>query len=291
MDSLFLFFHTFVLRPYVLLFFLVYLLGGSLHLGVKRTLSFSVAGYLIAWLSEFSSIHTGFPYGLYYYIDATKDRELWVAGVPFMDSLSYVFLAYASYAMALFVMSPVLLARGRVYILETRRIRSALKTRVLATVFFVYLDILIDPLALRGSKWFLGQIYGYPAEGAYFGVPISNFLGWFLVGYVLVFVLQKIDSVMARRKVRDNIGYRYAWRYMPGPLLYVSVVLFALIVAFAIGEWSIGWTGVFITLLPVLLISYTSSWKRAHVDVEEAVREHRHDFPHAVVPTIPSHRG
>jgi putative membrane protein len=284
MDSLFLFFHTFVLRPYVLLFFLVYLLGGSLHLGVKRTLSFSVAGYLIAWLSEFSSIHTGFPYGLYYYIDATKDRELWVAGVPFMDSLSYVFLAYASYAMALFVMS-------RVYILETRRIRSALKTRVLATVFFVYLDILIDPVALRGSKWFLGQIYGYPAEGAYFGVPISNFLGWFLVGYVLVFVLQKIDSVMARRKVRDNIGYRYAWRYMPGPLLYVSVVLFALIVAFAIGEWSIGWTGVFITLLPVLLISYTSSWKRAHVDVEEAVREHRHDFPHAVVPTIPSHRG
>jgi putative membrane protein len=291
MDSVFLFFHAFVLRPYVLLFFLAYLLGGSLHLGVKRTLCFSVAGYLIAWSSEFSSIHTGFPYGLYYYIEATKDRELWVYGVPFMDSLSYVFLAYASYAMALFVMSPVLFTRGSVYVLETRKIRSAFSTRVLATAFFVYLDILIDPVALRGSKWFLGQIYGYPEEGVYFGVPISNFLGWFLVGFILISVLQRIDSAMVRRKMKDHVGYRYAWRHMPGLLLYFSVVLFNLIVAFAIGEWTIGWTGVFITLLPLLLLWYASLWKRHHVDVREAAREHRRDFPDAVLPAMPSQRG
>ena len=34
------------------------------------------------------------------------DQELWVAGVPFMDSLSYVFLAYASYSLALVALTP-----------------------------------------------------------------------------------------------------------------------------------------------------------------------------------------
>ena len=68
----------------------------------------SVLGYLLAWMAEFSAINWGFPFGEYIYIPATVDRELWVAGVPFMDSLSYVFLAYASFSMALLA-----LGRGR----------------------------------------------------------------------------------------------------------------------------------------------------------------------------------
>ena len=54
----------------------------------------------------------------------------------------------------------------------------------------VTLDIVIDPLALRGYRWFLGQIYGYPEPGVYFGVTLSNFGGWFLVALGLIRVLQ-----------------------------------------------------------------------------------------------------
>jgi hypothetical protein len=82
---------TVVLRPYVFVFLAVYLLGCSMHLGLKRALLFGVAGYLITWISEYSSIHNGFPYGLYYYIEATRDREIWVLGVPMMDSMRYIF--------------------------------------------------------------------------------------------------------------------------------------------------------------------------------------------------------
>ena len=66
---------TIALRPYFAAFFLAYLLACSLHLGVKRALLFAVAGYVVAWASEFSSIHNGIPYGSYYYIPATKGRE------------------------------------------------------------------------------------------------------------------------------------------------------------------------------------------------------------------------
>ena len=58
----------------------------------------------------------------------------------------------------------------------------------------VTLDIIIDPVALRGYRWFLGQIYGYPEGGVYFGVTISNFAGWFLVALVLIRVLQYLIS-------------------------------------------------------------------------------------------------
>ncbi|HXY61765.1 MAG TPA: carotenoid biosynthesis protein, partial [Nitrospirota bacterium] len=73
---------TLLLRPYVFVFLAVYLAGCSLHLGLKRALLFGIAGYAIAWLSEFSSIHNGFPYGHYYYLNGTMGKEIWVLGVP-----------------------------------------------------------------------------------------------------------------------------------------------------------------------------------------------------------------
>ena len=92
---------TVTMRPYVFAFFGAFLLVCVPHVGWRRTLTFTLIGYLIAFGSEWLSINTGFPYGGYYYIDTTSCRELWVAGVPFFDSLSYVFLSYCSYSTAL----------------------------------------------------------------------------------------------------------------------------------------------------------------------------------------------
>lgn len=268
---------TIILRPYVFIFLLVYLIGCSLHLGLRRALLFCIVGYLIAWLSEYSSIHNGIPYGYYYYIEHTKDRELWVMGVPFMDSLSYVFLAYASYSVALMAASPVLFSKSGFYVLETGKTRNSLYTRILGAVFFVLLDIIIDPVALLGDRWFLGQIYGYPEKGIYFGIPISNFAGWLIVGFLMIYALQKIDSLL--NKTENRRGYRYPWRYMIGPALYAGVLIFNLSVTFWIGEYTLGWTGLFIISLPsVMLYSIIKSKLSLH-DLDNAVKTHLSDFP------------
>ncbi len=285
MESLTLLLGTIVLRPYVFIFLLAYLLGCSLHMGVRRALLFCVVGYLIAWLSEYSSIHVGVPYGYYYYIDLTKGRELWVAGVPFMDSLSYVFLAYASYSMALIVVSPLLCSRKGLYILETKKIRRSLYARVVGAVFFVYLDIIIDPVALLGDRWFLGQIYGYPDKGAYFGIPISNFVGWLAVGFIMIYALQKIDSLM--HEAANRAGYKYPWRYLIGPALYACVVIFNLSVTFWIGEYTLGWTGIFLVLLPSFLLYSVIRSNLSSCNMDDAVRAHLGDFPQAAVTSVP----
>jgi putative membrane protein len=41
----------------------------------------------------------------------------------------------------------------------------------LTVVFFTFSDVIIDPVALQGERWFLGKIYGYPHEVIYFGIP------------------------------------------------------------------------------------------------------------------------
>jgi len=251
---------------------------------MKRAFLFGIAGYFIALLSEYSSIHNGVPYGHYYYIGQTRGKEIWILGVPFMDSISYVFLAYASYSMALTVISPILVSRGTLYLLETRGIRNSIYARILGAIFFVYLDIIIDPVTLLGDRWFLGQIYGYPEKGIYFGVPISNFIGWFVVGFLLVYALQKIDSFLHARKTVDRFGYKYPWRYLIGPALYFAVLLFNISVTFFIREYNLGWVGVFIILLLSFLLYSIIKLKLSSGNTDKALEAHLRDFPHAVIP-------
>jgi putative membrane protein len=274
---------TITLRPYFVAFLLTYFLACTLHLGLKRALLFAVAGYVIAWASEYSSIHNGIPYGHYYYICHTKGRELWVLGVPFMDSMSFVFLSYASYSVALFAVSPALRGGG-VYLLESRKIRHSLKVRLLGALFCMCLDVIIDPVALRGDKWFLGQIYGYPAKGIYFGIPLSNFVGWFVVGFLLIYTLQLIDRQLSARRVKDLSGVTCTWRYLPGPALYLSIIIFNLSVTFVIGEHNLLWADIFVVLLPVVLCVSLLRTRRHGVALDKAIVAHLEDFPRAVVP-------
>jgi uncharacterized membrane protein len=273
---------TIGLRPYVFAFLTIYLAAAASHLGWRRTLLFLPLGYSVAWLSEFSSIHWGFPYGDYFYIPSTLDRELWVFGVPFMDSLSYVFLSYCSYATALFILSPVLFGRNQITILETRHLRRSLQTLVLAAFLFVLLDIIIDPVALRGDRWFLGQIYGYRQNGIYFGIPMSNFGGWLLVGLVMIGVLQALDTLPSLEPGKPSALAGVPWMRMLGPVLYLCILVFNLVVTFWIGEQFLGIVGCTILFFPGLLVLFFTLYKRSHSGPSDLAR-HCRDFPLSAV--------
>jgi len=244
MEFLLLLAGTLALRPYVFIFLGVYLALATLHLGAGRAAAFLALGYGIAWAAEFCSINFGFPFGEYLYIPATLDLELWVAGVPFMDSLSYVFLAYASYCLALTALGG---ERG-FQVREDFALQQSRRTLVLGAVLMVALDMVIDPVALRGYRWFLGQIYGYPEGGVYFGVTLSNFAGWFLVGLALIRVMQYLIGMAAAVRLWDWGRRSMLSPALLGSGLYLGVLGFNLAMTFAIGETCLGWVGIFIYL-------------------------------------------
>jgi len=271
---------TVVMRPYVFAFLAVYLVAAVTHLGWRKTVLFTVAGYLIAFISEFSSINTGIPYGWYYYIDTTSHRELWIAGVPLFDSLSYVFLSYCSYTAALLTVSPVKACRWNFITLETGTMRGSLGVLLLASLYQVFLDIIIDPVALQGKRWFLGQIYGYREAGVHFGVPLSNYIGWFVVSLLLVFALQRIDASV-RDKAEKPFGVaNLPFRSLLGPILYLSVLLFNLAVTIYIGEYLMAVTGVFIFILPIVMVTVLLV-RRVNRYSGEELAEHLRDYPHS----------
>lgn len=258
-------------RPYVFVFLAAFLFASWTSLGKWRTLLFLIIGYTVAFASEYSSIRNNFPYGRYWYVyDSFDPRELIVggrpppgakegvaAGVPFFDSLSYVFLAYASYELALFFASPTFV-RGKwdLQLVDDRTRRSP-GTWALATFFMGLIDVIVDPVAFLGDRWFLGRIYGYEVDGAYFHVPFSNFAGWWLVAGVTFAAVMLVDAKWIAPTARDRSGRRrLPCRALIGPGIWLGVAAFNTAIAFSIGAADIGFANVYIsTTIAVLVLT------------------------------------
>jgi len=218
---------TLILRPYVFGFVACFLVAGTVDLGWRRTLVFAAWVCPLVWAAEFVSTRTGVPFGLYHYTGATRAHELYVANVPLMDPLSFTFLAYAAFC----------LARGA---LGERAGPWALA--LTGGVMMMLLDVVIDPIALRGDRWFLGRIFYYVDGGAYFGVPLSNFAGWALVGTLAIGGYLVLT--------RDGRGTRPE----PGMALYYAVLAFNLAVTAWIREWVLLGLGVLLHVATAAMV-------------------------------------
>jgi uncharacterized membrane protein len=241
---------TILLRPYVFLFLAAFLFSAQRLLGWRRTGWFFLISWITAFLCEFSSTRTGIPFGLYYYTGSTIGQELYISNVPFMDSLSFTFLLYASYCMALLFLLPAnsQALNGR----RPLRLRFDLDARTswpvlfLTALFYAFIDVIIDPVALRGDRWFLGQIYGYTYPGIYFGVPIENFIGWAVVGLIALSGYSSVDRKLPRLPDAARADLEVTRKILLGCGLYYGVLAFNVAMTFWIGEPLLGVTGLFI---------------------------------------------
>jgi len=258
-DIPILFLKTLVLRPYVFFFLAVSLYSASRLLGWTRTAVFFGMTWFTAFVCEFASTRIGFPFGDYFYNGSTVGLELYLFNIPFMDSLSFTFLLYSSYCLALLFVLP--LATGSPSSSARFLWQGAVSWPVifLTCLFFMFIDIVIDPVALRGDRWFLGSIYGYPDPGVYFGVPLANFLGWFVVGLLALMGYRAVDQRgPSMPPCPSPIG---SGNLLLGCGLYYGVLLFNLAVTFWIGEWLLGMTGLFIyTPVTVLVLWKIVGW-------------------------------
>jgi uncharacterized membrane protein len=216
---------TLSLRPYVFVFLAVFLGAATRDLGAGRALLFLGWGWSVAFAAEYASTRVGVPFGLYHYTELTRSVELYISNVPFFDSLSFPFLAYAAFCVARRALG------GR----HSADIVAA------AGVLMMLLDVVVDPLAVRGERWFLGRIFYYPAGGVYFGVPLSNFAGWLVVGWVIV------GGYVAWTRRGDGPGAGNDEGAPAGGLaLYYGVLAFNLVMTAWIGEGALLAAGILV---------------------------------------------
>ncbi len=255
---------TVQLRPYVFLFLAAFLLSAPSLIGWQRTGLFFAIVWLTAFACEFSSTRTGLPFGWYHYTGSTVGQELYLSNVPFMDSLSFTMLLYASYCFALSFLLPShgesgrknpFSKNGRLLALTLdRSVRTGWPACMLTALFFVFIDMVIDPVALRGDRWFLGKIYYYPDPGLHFGVPVTNYVGWAVVGVIALLIYFHLDRRLPEPERRSDGSVTS--NILMGCGLYYSVLLFNLTVTFWIDEPLIGMTGIliYIPLTALLLL-------------------------------------
>jgi putative membrane protein len=133
------------------------------------------------------------------------------------------------------------------------RARTDWRALVLTALLFACIDMVIDPIALRGDRWFLGKIYYYPDPGVHFGVPITNYVGWAVVGLISLSLYFPLDHRMAPPPAAN--GRVTTRRILLGVGLYYGVLAFNLSVTFWIGETLLGLTGLLTFLIPTALLA------------------------------------
>ena len=271
---------TIALRPYVFIFLASFLFIAIVNFGLRTTLLFTVLTYAVSLACEWSSVHNGFPFGLYHYIEATRDRELWIIGVPFMDSLSFTFLGFASYSVALLLSSPLYRDGIDIRILDTWKIRRAPRVWLMAALFMVMIDWVVDPLSVLGDRWFLGKIFWYDPPGPHFGVPISNYLGWYFVAAITIAIFVMLNAMINRGAGKPAGAVpSMPSRALLGPALYTGIVLFGITMLFRIGAIGIGWASVFVYLPFATLALHILTRPDCYGD-RDAIERHLADFPY-----------
>ncbi len=140
---------------------------------------------IVSNILENSSIMTGFPFGHYYYTDSLGPK---IALVPFFISLSYISFGYLAW-----VFSTILVG-------EVRR-KSTLFTTVavslVASFVMVDWDLSLDPIAST-----INHAWIWTQGGGYFGVPISNFLGWSFT----VWIFFQLFALYQRRRASEDLS-------------------------------------------------------------------------------------
>lgn len=143
------------------------LLHGASRYKWSGVLTFIVVCLVVSNLLENTSVLTGFPFGHYHYTDALGIK---LFQVPLIIGPAYFSIAYLAWVL------------GTVLIGDINRTSSAFTTFAvpfIASFAMVAWDLCFDPTASTIThQWIWEQ------GGGYFGVPLTNFVGWFFTVYV-----------------------------------------------------------------------------------------------------------
>jgi len=251
MDLFLLFLNTVLFRPYVFIFVAAFLFASIQLLGWPRTWRFWLISWTTAFVCEFSSTRTGIPFGWYQYTGSTVGQELYISNIPYMVSISFSFLLYSAYCVALCLVLPIKPSPASTHpMLKPLHLdvdaRTSWPVFLLTAFLFAFIDMVIDPVALRGDRWFLGKIYDYLDPGIHFGVPLTNYLGWFVVGVISLAIYFPIDRRLPA--LLPHVNGSTTHRLLLGVGLYYAVLAFSISVTFLIGEWHLGISGLLMYL-------------------------------------------
>jgi uncharacterized membrane protein len=143
------------------------LIHGALRYGWVGIVMFVVICLVVSNILENTSILTGFPFGHYHYTGGLGPKLFLV---PLLIGPAYISTGYLAWV------------TGNVLVGDVRRdarVFTLVATPVIASFAMVVWDVCLDPTLSTVLKFWIWE-----RGGGYFGVPLTNYLGWFFTVYV-----------------------------------------------------------------------------------------------------------
>ena len=195
---------TFSGPTYVVLGALAALAHATGRLGAVRALGIFVVGSLISLGSELLGTSTGLPFGPYSYTPLLGYR---IGGlVPFPIPISWFYMIYGSLAICARLLPAADDQWGK------------LRWSLLAGAVLTAWDVSMDPAMVKTSHWV------WHTEGFFYGMPFSNWIGWYLTGTVIARVMLEIvpPTMFATRVGPTTLPI---WLYLTNGIMPVALCI------------------------------------------------------------------
>lgn len=212
---------------------------------------------LVSFFVEAFGVATGLWFGNYYYPDGPLGPLL--LGVPPLIQLQYFAMGYAALMVGRSITGTLsAAARGCMLIAGS----------IIAAFGMTALDLASDPRqSTQLGMWI------WRDGGSYFGVPVQNFVGWFLETLIFFLLVQwmltrfsAVDRIIADRPQSFDLM---------GVLLF-GTFPFAIVVRGVLGDWSGSATEIERAMVAVALFAVVPLWFAGLVTWWRG-RQHRHD--------------
>ncbi len=193
------------------------LLHGAMRYGWTGILTFLVVSLVVSNVLENLSILTGFPFGHYYYTGQLGPK---IFLVPLLIGPAYFGTGYLAWVL------------GTVLIGEVRPRGSALTTfgvPLIASFVMVAWDLGTDP-----SRSTIGQVWIWQQGGGYFGVPLTNYLGWSFTVYIF-FQLFALYLYFRRPKIDVATPAPSRSHFAQATVMYALIGL-GIVLAYVVGS-------------------------------------------------------
>jgi putative membrane protein len=143
----------------LLLSFLVVLIAPGLKR--LRFYLFVLFVFLIGYGVEWIGVHTHYLFGIYSY---GKNLGFKLSGIPLIIGINWVVLILVTHSISL------------------KFLNHNIFTPVLAAIFMVGLDFLIEPVAIKSDYWSWFENH----------IPVFNYVCWFFISLIIHFIYRKI---------------------------------------------------------------------------------------------------
>lgn len=136
--------------------------------GLVRLLLTGVGIVVLGWFAEWIGSSRGFLFGRYHYTDALQPQVL---HVPVLIPVAWLMIIPVSWAVGQAIIGP------------PDSFAARLGIAALGAGATTAWDLYLDPQMVRWGFWEWDQ------DGAYLGIPVRNFVGWFFTAFVMGLVL------------------------------------------------------------------------------------------------------